>query len=198
MTLPRDPDKLRAWQRRSAETAARRRQERNLQLVQSGAKVTTLAPISKRRQERDAAEGRPPRRQTMKRTTTGMVASAAQRAKVQGMASIVSGRGPCDPAHLWPQGRGGCADPDCVVPLTRDEHDALDNGDLDILGDLINHGCWRELAHMVLVHQVDPLSMLHRLTGERHEPESAVLRRAERLAARLAHEMIYGPGGDAA
>jgi len=201
MTLRRDPDAIRAWQQRSAETAARRRRERNLRLVESGAKVTSLAPVSKQRRERDAAEGRRPRRSTLRHTTTGLVASLAQRAKVDGMPSIVSGRGPCDPAHLWPQSRGGCGDPDCVVPLTREEHEAFDRGELDLLPHLVHHGCWRELAHMVLVHEVDPLSMLHRLTGEQHEPESTVLRRAQRLAERLVEEMpprTPPTGGEAA
>lgn len=92
-------------------------------------------------------------------------ASPAQRAKVREARSIVSLQQGCDPAHLWPRGRGGCDDPLCVVPLTRAEHEAFDRGQLDILADLIAAGCWAEMAHMVQVHHVDPLSMLHRLTG---------------------------------
>lgn len=97
-------------------------------------------------------------------------ASAAQRAKVNGRGSIVSGQGPCDPAHLWPRSHGGCDHEDCVVPLTRQEHRAFDDGRLDLLPHLIAHGCWRELAHMVEEHHVDPIAMLQRLTGERFEP----------------------------
>lgn len=94
-------------------------------------------------------------------------ASPAQRSKVAGRASIVSGQSPCDPAHVWPRGRGGCNSVDCVIALTRLEHQAFDNGDLDILPYLIDHGCWVEMAHAVLVHQVDPIALLQRLTGDR-------------------------------
>jgi hypothetical protein len=108
--------------------------------------------------------------------------SEAQREKVRGLSSIVSAQSPCDPAHLWPTARGGCTDPDCVVPLTRAEHDAFDARELDLLPDLIDRGCWRELAHMVAVHQVDPIAMIDRLTGERHYPDSQIEIRARRLA----------------
>src|SRR5262245_34760278 len=83
-------------------------------------------------------------------------ASPAQRAKVANAVSIVSSQGPCDPAHLWPRGRGGCDHPDCVVPLTREEHAAFDEGRLDLLPYLIDptRGAWEELAHMIEVHQV--------------------------------------------
>lgn len=97
-------------------------------------------------------------------------ASDAQRDKVRGAVSIVSGETPCDPAHLWPRGLGGCDDPLCVVALTRLEHRAFDDGALDVLPYLIARGLWAELAHMVGVHHVDPLAMLQRLTGERYVP----------------------------
>jgi len=188
--MNRDAEKTRDWQRRSAERAHARAQERARVRAEAGER-TTLAPVSKRKLEREAAAG--PKRSRRSRSTlrdgAGFAASPAQRAKVAGMASIHSGQGPCDPAHLWPRGRGGCDSPLCVVPLTRAEHDAFDRGGLDILGDLINHGCWDELAHMALVHQVDPLSMLHRLTGERHLPESEMRREAERLARRMVEEV---------
>lgn len=98
-------------------------------------------------------------------------ASHAQRRKIAGMASIVSGRSPCDPAHLWPRSRGGCDDPLCVVPLTRDEHRAFDQGRLDVLPSLIASGCWAELAHAIEAHHVSPLTLVRRCTGERYVPE---------------------------
>lgn len=100
-------------------------------------------------------------------------ASPAQRAKVRNRRSIVSGEGPCDPAHLWPRGRGGCDDPDCVIALTRSEHRAFDQGGLDVLPAMLANGCWEELAHLVAVHHVDPIGVLRRLTGERWAPASA-------------------------
>jgi hypothetical protein len=101
-------------------------------------------------------------------------ASPAQRAKVRdSLGCIVTGADPCycDPAHLWPRGMGGCDHPDCVVVLRRDVHRAFDDGELDILGELIAHGCWAELAHAVEVHHVDPIALLQRCTGERWAPE---------------------------
>lgn len=98
-------------------------------------------------------------------------ASVAQRAKVKGRGSIVSAERPCDPAHLWPRSRGGCDHPDCVVALTRAEHRAFDDGQLDLLPYLIAQGAWLEMAHMIGAHRADPISMLQRLTGERWAPE---------------------------
>jgi hypothetical protein len=98
-------------------------------------------------------------------------ASPEQRAKTAGAVSIISATGPCDPAHLWPRGLGGCDSADCVVPLTREEHRAFDDGRLDLLPHLIAQGCWVELAHAVLAHQVDPIALVHRTTGERYVPE---------------------------
>lgn len=98
-------------------------------------------------------------------------ASLAQRRKVADMVSIVSGQGPCDPAHLWARGRGGCDDPLCVIPLTRREHRLFDIGQLDILPSLIAAGCWAELAHAIEAHHVSPVSLLRRCTGERYVPE---------------------------
>jgi hypothetical protein len=111
-------------------------------------------------------------------------ASPAQRAKVRGAISIVSGEGPCDPAHLWPRGMGGCDDPLCVVPLTRTEHMAFDAGALDLQPYLIAHGLWAELAHMILAHHVDPIAMLHRTTGDRYTPDQGV--RVAELEAEVA------------
>jgi len=92
-------------------------------------------------------------------------ASKAQRAKVREALSVVSSQPGCDPAHLWPRGRGGCDSPDCVVPLTRREHEAFDRGELDLLPSLIARGYWREMAHPIEAHQVSPVRLVERLTG---------------------------------
>lgn len=97
-------------------------------------------------------------------------ASPGQRMKVDGVASIISAKGPCDPAHLWPRSKGGCDSADCVVPLTRSEHRAFDDGKLDLLPALIAGGFWVELGHMLTEHQVSPTRMLERLTGQRFGP----------------------------
>lgn len=94
-------------------------------------------------------------------------ASPEQRAKVREQVSIVSGESPCDPCHVWPRGMGGCDHPDCVIPLTRSEHQAFDEGRLDVLPFLVAHGMWAELAHPISEHRVDPVSLLQRLTGVR-------------------------------
>ena len=99
-------------------------------------------------------------------------ASPAQRRKVAAMDCVVCGRGrtasmPLDPAHLWPVGRGGCSDPDCVVALCRVHHRAFDDGVLSILEHLEpDHR--REIAHAV--EHGGLLSALQRLTGERFVP----------------------------
>lgn len=106
-------------------------------------------------------------------------ASPKQRAKIAEEVSIVSGREGCDPAHLWARGAGGCDHPDCVVPLTREEHRAYDDGKLDILPFLIRDGRIPELQH-ALEHANGSLTrLLHRVTGERHWPESEIERRAK-------------------
>lgn len=97
-------------------------------------------------------------------------ASSEQRAKVDGAVSIISAQSPCDPAHLWPRSKGGCDSADCIVPLTRWEHRAFDDGKLDLLPALIAGGFWAELGHMLTEHQVSPTRMLERLTGQRFGP----------------------------
>lgn len=98
-------------------------------------------------------------------------ASPEQRVKVRDAVSIVSAQGPCDPAHLWPRGRGGCDHADCVVPLTREEHRAFDAGELDLLPYLQTYpvGMRPEVAH-ALTH-CDLLALVHRLSGEHYAPE---------------------------
>lgn len=101
-----------------------------------------------------------------------MSASRAQQAKVRGMAgSIVSAQYPVDPAHVWPRSLGGCADPLCVVPLTRMEHTAYDEGRLDLLPYLLAHGLVAELCHALGHANGDLLGLLNLVTGERFVPE---------------------------
>ncbi len=76
-------------------------------------------------------------------------ASPAQRRKVAGQRCLVCGASPCDPAHVIPRSAGGCNEPDCVVPICRDCHDAQHNGKLDLLSYLEpDHRA--EQAHAVL------------------------------------------------
>jgi len=91
-------------------------------------------------------------------------ASKAQREKVRDALSVVSSQPGCDPAHIWPRGRGGCDSPDCVVALTRAEHEAFDAGRLELLPSLIARGCWREMAHPIEAHHVSPVQLVERLT----------------------------------
>lgn len=95
----------------------------------------------------------------------GFAASTAQKIKVRDLPSVVSGQEGCDPAHLWPRGRGGCDDPLCVVPLTRAEHDAFDDGVLDLLPYLIDRGYVPEMQH-ALGHCESPKLLIERLTGK--------------------------------
>lgn len=101
---------------------------------------------------------------------SGFSASKAQQDKVRHELSIVSRQPGCDPAHVWPRGRGGCDHPDCVIPLTRAEHDAFDAGRLSVLETMVARGMWAELAHPILCHKVSPLTLVERLTGRPHVP----------------------------
>lgn len=106
-----------------------------------------------------------------KKRATFTPASKAQREKVSDRVSIVSAQGPCDPCHLVSRAQGGCDHPDCVIPLTREEHRAFDDKKLDILPYLIAHSMWVELAHAVLEHHYDPVSLAERCTGDRYVPD---------------------------
>ena len=108
--------------------------------------------------------------------------SPAQRAATLRKNSVVSGEWPCDPAHLWPRGKGGCDDPLCTVPLTRPEHRAFDDGELDILPHLLAAGCVAELCHALEHARGDLVGLLNRLTGERWVPEEARRRTTRRAA----------------
>lgn len=100
-------------------------------------------------------------------------ASNAQRAKVRGARSITGAAGPCDPAHLWARGRGGCDLPACVVALTRDEHRAFDAGELDLLPFLVRDGRVAEMQHALEHADGNLIGLLERLTGQRWAPVPA-------------------------
>jgi hypothetical protein len=91
-----------------------------------------------------------------------------------------------DPMHLCPRSMGGCDHPDCTVSGRRDIHDAFDNGDLDLLPYLVpaRHpdAYAREIVHALEHFDYSLTRLLHRLTGERHLPESEILRLAEAAA----------------
>jgi hypothetical protein len=110
----------------------------------------------------------PPTSKPRARKPTFTPASKAQRAKVALTSCAVADCASvaCDPAHLTPRARGGCDDPDCVVSLCRTHHRQFDDGALDLLPHLAHRGYGRELGHM-MAHYEDPLSVLHRLTGQR-------------------------------
>jgi hypothetical protein len=107
-------------------------------------------------------------------------ASTSQREAIHTRGSVVSGKGPCDFAHLTPRALGGCGDPLCGVPLTRDEHRAFDDGKLDIQPFLIANGYWDEIAHMIGAHHMSPIAVVQRLTGERWAPETNASEGTER------------------
>ncbi len=97
-------------------------------------------------------------------------ASPEQRRKVADAVSIVSAERGCDPAHVWPRGRGGCDHQLCVVPLTRTEHDLFDVGGLDLLPHLLAHGLVAELQHALGHADGNLIALLQRVTGERWAP----------------------------
>lgn len=76
---------------------------------------------------------------------------------------------PIDPAHLAAKGyRGGCDDPDCVVPLCRYCHAAFDGRDgLDLSTVVSGRAYAHELAHMLLHYDGDWVAMGERLTGQK-------------------------------
>lgn len=77
--------------------------------------------------------------------------------------------------------------PDCVVLLRRDKHELFDAGKLSILGALVpdnNPAAFKaELIHALEHYDFSFTRLLDRLTGERHLPESEILRLAEAAAA---------------
>jgi len=101
-------------------------------------------------------------------------ASTAQRVKVRELVSIVSGKEGCDPAHIWPRSQGGCDDPLCVVPLTREEHDAYDAGQLDLNRYLLAAGCIAEFQHALGHADGSLVRLLERVTGQKWSPRGSV------------------------
>jgi hypothetical protein len=89
---------------------------------------------------------------------------------VRDRASIASGNRPCDPAHIVSRAKGGCDSPLCVVPLTRLEHRAYDDGRLDLLPYLVAHCCVDELAHALEHTRGDLIGLLEQVTGVRWAP----------------------------
>jgi hypothetical protein len=114
----------------------------------------------------------PMKRSTKPRKRTAVSpASPAQRAKVKDAVSIVSGQGPCDPAHLVSRALGGCDDERCVVPLTRHEHRLFDAGQLDLAPFLTHH--LPELKHALEHTDGSLLRLVHIVTGKRHVPKES-------------------------
>jgi len=64
------------------------------------------------------------------------------------MGCAVCGRSPVDPAHLVPQRLGGCAEPDCVIPLCRTHHRLFDTGRL-VLAPYLGRRFAKERSHAV-------------------------------------------------
>lgn len=143
---------------------------------------TPLAPVSKKRQgEIDAGTKRP----GLKRGR-GFAVAEPQRTKLKGLVCVGCGRDveddpnwTLDPAHLWPRRFGGCDDVLCVAPLCRhlylpDQgcHPLCDAGKLNIHGKLVDRGYWKEMAHVIEVHEVSPLTLVNRLTGEDHDSKA--------------------------
>lgn len=100
-------------------------------------------------------------------------ASPAQRAKVRGALSIVSGKAGCDPTHVVPRSLGGCDHPLCVVPLRRREHRAYDEHRLDLLPHLIRHGCVAEIEHAIAHLGGSRSRFLRLVSGSPHLREKA-------------------------
>lgn len=94
----------------------------------------------------------------------GFAASSAQRLKCRDAECVVCGRQGCDPAHLLPRSLGGTAHADAVIPLCRADHDAYDQGRLDLLPHLEP---WyrRELAYAVSIAGLE--TVYRRVTNTR-------------------------------
>lgn len=151
---------------------------------------TPLRPISEKRQAQNVAAGKPANKPSLK-DGNGFGASPAQRAKVADMPCIVTGAekiegAAIDAAHLWPRSMGGCSHPDCVVPLVRHIHEPFEDGEFNLYPYLIparHTDAWKaELFHALEHADMSFTRLLHELTGERHLPESEILRLAEAAA----------------
>lgn len=141
-----------------------------------------IRPVSEKRQAEEDAGTRPRRHGSTLNAGRGFSVAKPQRAKLKGLVCVGCGRDveddpnwTLDPAHLWPRRFGGCDHPLCVAPLCRHTylsdqgcHPLYDAGKLDIHGRLVDGGYWAEMAHVIEVHEVSPLSLVNRLTGEEH------------------------------
>jgi hypothetical protein len=146
-----------------------------------------LAKVSQERQAEEDAGTRPRRRNSTLNPGRGFSVAKPQRAKLKGLVCVGCGRDveddpnwTLDPAHLWPRRFGGCGHKLCVVPLCRhlyitDQgcHLLYDAGKLDIHGKLVDRGYFKEMAHAIEAHEVSPLTLVNRLTGEEHVPKRA-------------------------
>jgi len=181
-----DPDEVRAKREAAARRWHDRRQKEARRRVEAGERVG-LAPVSRQKLERDEHEGRPPRRETMRRGA-GFAASAAQRRKVreEGGCRILrahehdldEGRLPervaralgtwapaaVDPMHVIDRALGGCDHPDCIIPGDRRLHGPYDDGKLNILRYLT----LPEQAHAT--RHVGILGAIKRITGHDMRP----------------------------
>jgi hypothetical protein len=140
-----------------------------------GGQMSTFKPRSS---TLSSSSGPPKKRKPLKRGK-GFAASKEQREKIKGLPCVGCGADPddwywIDPAHLWPRGKGGCDDPLCVVPLCRGSlqncHQRFDEGKLDLLPKLIDRGYFKEMAHAIEAHELSPLTLLERVTGETWMP----------------------------
>ncbi len=141
-----------------------------------------LAKVSPKRQAEEDAGTRPRRHGSTLNPGRGFSVAKPQRVKLKGLVCVGCGRDveddpnwTLDPAHLWPRRFGGCDHVLCVAPLCRhvyqpDQgcHPLYDAGKLDIHGKLVDRGYWKEMAHVIEVHEVSPLTLVNRLTGEEH------------------------------
>lgn len=139
--------------------------------------------VSEKRAAEEAAGARPRSRgSTLTQTNKGLTASPAQRAKVEGTACVGCGREATedkrvviDPAHVWPQGKGGCKHPDCVLGLCRGFdyscHTLFDEGRLDLLKKVSDRPelFAVEIAHPIACHRVTLIELVTRLAGNRHQ-----------------------------
>lgn len=133
---------------------------------------------------RKGGVGRRASRKPLKRGK-GMAASPEQRKKVRNLPCVVCGQSSgfdigdgggsfvVDPAHLLSRASGGCEHADCVVPLCRADHRAFDHHELDLLPALVDRGYFKEMAHMIEVHELSPFAVVERLTNERLEGREA-------------------------
>lgn len=150
-----------------------------------------LRQVSEKRAARNERDGKPARSASLKQGR-GFAASPAQQKKAREGACIVTGaeaiRGAIvDPAHLAARGgHGGCDHPDCVVPLVRHIHEPFDNEGFNLLPYLCPHNApdtyAAEIVHALAHYDYSLTRLIHRLSGERHLPESEILRLAEAAA----------------